>query len=516
MLPIHTSRLRPRPSVCSTALRLAAAVLCLPLPAACPAPGDELVFQSDTVAGQVAEMREFVRRRYGLDPKGLENRHLAAALTDKLAWQSLYQPRNESVKGKTIVECVNVERMQRDWNFYKPIKAAIDAAALPDEAKQLLRLRYAMMILWPQRQGAPNTHVALEERLIGELPRETRVVTPKGKRPLITAITAAYPGFAKLSAVQQHLVLSYLDTVNHNLRLEFSLRGKPAEVTAALTETLGTDLSDIGLDRRLYRLDPTLKPEGYDAGSDPADRLIMPLGDGTVRGWCYRIRPDRRILLPPGDFLERKARPARLVLRNLWLKTLDQVAHMRPETLVLDGCDISDLAAVSAMKNLKHISLAGLPVTSLAPLKGLALESIDLRDTRVTDLTPLAGMPLRKVILIRCPVADLSPLKGAPVEHLRLWESGVTDLRPLEGMPLNHLQLKLEPAYHPAGLAVVRNMKTLTAVSDFKKKEWFAAYALRQNRRLFPSPKIGIPNDKTDSPWGIIGGPAEITAEPCD
>ena len=220
--------------------------------------------------------------------------------------------------------------------------------------------------------------------------------------------------------------------------------------------------------------------------------------------------------MPPADFLAKKAAPAKLVLRNLWLRRLDQVAHLRPEELVLDGCDIEDLAPLSSMKQLKHLSLAGLPVTNLAPLKALPLESIDLRDTGVTDLAPLKGMPLKKVVLTRSPVSDLSPLHGAPIEHLRLWRARVTDLRPLKGMSLTYLQLKMEPGYDPAGLAVVRDIKTLTEISDFDKNEWFKAYALRQNRRLFPSPRMGIPGNETDSPWGIVGDSGQGLRETCE
>jgi len=452
------------------------------------APGDDMVFKSDDPKQQIARVREFVKVRYGLDPDGIENRHLAASLADKTAMESLYKPRTGSIKGKKLVECFSAERMERDYAFYRPIKKVIDASSMSDDAKELVRLKYSRTILWPQRQGAARIGVEKECAGIRALPADTKVVQLSGKRPLWTAVTKAYPAFAKLTSVQQHLVLRYLDEVNHNIRVDFSVRCKPDEVQLQIPEHLGRDLADVALDQRLFALDPTLKPEGYDKAQDPVDRHALALGDGTVRLWCYRIRPDGKVLMPPAAHLAAIAAPDRLDLRNLWLTDAAEIAALRPKELVLDGNDIGDLKPLAAMKMLEHLSLAAAPVVDLSPLKGLKLKYLDLRDTKVSDLSPLKGMQLEKLNLNRCPVKDLSPLAGMPLKHLRLWDTQVTDLTPLAGIAFeDYLLLKIGVEYDPAGLEALRNTKGLKKISDHPKEDWLAWHKIRMSKDWFPA-----------------------------
>jgi len=427
-------------------------------------------------SGEAARaMRQVLKTRFGMDPDSIDTRLLAAATVDKL----------DLTRTKDL-KTIEPERMLRDFDCYKDIKAAIDSAKLAAPVKELLRKKYGWAILWPQRQGAPYVGVEAECAVVRGLPDKTGVVRLSGEAPLRSALREAYPGFGALNALQQHLVIRHLDELNHNIRLEFSVRCRPDEVAERLPKHLGVDLADIALDRWLFKIDPGLKPKGYDKGADPVAHHSLPLGDGTVRLWCYRIRPDGDILMPPADYLAARASPDPLDVSNLWLTDARLIASQRPRTLILSGNDIADLGVLSKMKSLEHLALQSLPVKDLGPLKGLRLKSIDLRDTPVVDLAPLRGMPLEKVLLDRTRVSDLGPLSGSPVRHLQIWDTAVTDLRPLKDMPLTYLELRIGVAYESAGLDIVRTKSTLTELSDHRKAAWFKAYEIRHSRDLLP------------------------------
>jgi len=52
----------------------------------------------------------------------------------------------------------------------------------------------------------------------------------------------------------------------------------------------------------------------------------------------------------------------------------------------------------------------------VSALKGMPLETLDLRVTPVTDLSPLRGAPLKKLWLDHAKVSDISPLAGMPLK----------------------------------------------------------------------------------------------------
>ncbi len=72
-------------------------------------------------------------------------------------------------------------------------------------------------------------------------------------------------------------------------------------------------------------------------------------------------------------------------------------------------------------------------ISSIAELRGLPLEFIDLGMTDVSDLSPLAGMPLKEIVLENTPVSDISILKEMPLEVVKLQSTKVTDLTPIMG-----------------------------------------------------------------------------------
>jgi eukaryotic-like serine/threonine-protein kinase len=87
------------------------------------------------------------------------------------------------------------------------------------------------------------------------------------------------------------------------------------------------------------------------------------------------------------------------------------------------------------------LDLSKTAITSLTPLRGMRIKSLNLEQTKVSDLRPLAGMPLEDLDLINTRVTDISPLKGAPLKKLQLNNTFVADLEPLRGMPLTTLSI---------------------------------------------------------------------------
>jgi hypothetical protein len=100
---------------------------------------------------------------------------------------------------------------------------------------------------------------------------------------------------------------------------------------------------------------------------------------------------------------------------------------------------VSDISPVRALTSLKNLSCRGPSqgkLIDLAPLRGLPLTRLTVRDNPVSDLSPLEGMNLLWFDCQFTNVSDLSPLKGMPLEVLYCGATKVTDLSPLKGMKL--------------------------------------------------------------------------------
>lgn len=134
-----------------------------------------------------------------------------------------------------------------------------------------------------------------------------------------------------------------------------------------------------------------------------------------------------------------------LRIRHLQISTsqtfnLEFTKHLPLETLEISFTSISDLSPLTG-SNLKTLNLASCKrITSIEPLRGLALTKLVLFGTGITDLSPLKGMPLELIELGCTKVADLSPLKGAPLQELWIFNNpSISDLSPFEGAPLKIL-----------------------------------------------------------------------------
>ncbi|MDP6044244.1 MAG: hypothetical protein QGG25_01445 [Phycisphaerae bacterium] len=83
-------------------------------------------------------------------------------------------------------------------------------------------------------------------------------------------------------------------------------------------------------------------------------------------------------------------------------------------------------------------------ITSVGPLYGMKLRSLDLSFAKMDHVEPLTGMKLTKLSLRSCPeLRSLKGLEGMELTKLDLYGSGmIDDLTPLRGVPLTSLGLR--------------------------------------------------------------------------
>ena len=173
------------------------------------------------------------------------------------------------------------------------------------------------------------------------------------------------------------------------------------------------------------------------------------------------------------------------------LRPIRLLPHL--QTIEILGGSFSDFADLSGLP-LKRLTLNNNWVlTDLRPLRGMALEKLEIWGFQGTDLSPLAGMPLS---ILNCgggyQKLDLTPLKGMPLKFLCLNCTATEDLSPLRGMPLDKLLFKetlvanLEPLrgmkvreIHmnpPLARAseIIREMTTLTEINEQPAAEFWS------------------------------------------
>ena len=124
-------------------------------------------------------------------------------------------------------------------------------------------------------------------------------------------------------------------------------------------------------------------------------------------------------------------------LRRLDVASQDLVSMTPFETLE----DVRILHVGGVPFNQRQRSRPVAPVSDLAPLKPLRLETLYVGLTSVKDLSPLEGMPLRDLYAGGTQVDDLTPLRNMALEALDIQRTSVRDLSPLRGMPLRDLNV---------------------------------------------------------------------------
>lgn len=166
---------------------------------------------------------------------------------------------------------------------------------------------------------------------------------------------------------------------------------------------------------------------------------------------------------PISDLKPLKGMPLTLLgIEDTRVADLAPLKGMKLEKLYLNNTPVNDLKPLTRMP-LKELMLVGTGIKDLAPLKGSPVQSLWLNDTLVSDISPLAGCRLESLTLEGTRVADLKPLaKMASLKRLNISRTPVSDLTPLKGLKLD--RLVFTPGSVTKGLAVARNMKTLTEV----------------------------------------------------
>ena len=122
------------------------------------------------------------------------------------------------------------------------------------------------------------------------------------------------------------------------------------------------------------------------------------------------------------------------------LSTLEPLRGLPINSLNLDHHPISSLEPLRGMP-LDELHLGNTTVANLEPLRGMRLTYLDLDHTKVIDLSPLQGMPLRTIQVGGTAISDLSPLRGAPLESFSSGGSRVVDCSPLQDAPLRWVSL---------------------------------------------------------------------------
>ena len=106
------------------------------------------------------------------------------------------------------------------------------------------------------------------------------------------------------------------------------------------------------------------------------------------------------------------------------------------QELVLDGCGITDVSALSTLTQLTTLTLSNNRVADLSQLAALtALESLDLSTNEITDFTALQQLTqLKSLKLAYNSPASIQPLAACKaLEELDLSNCGLTSLAPIAG-----------------------------------------------------------------------------------
>jgi serine/threonine protein kinase len=138
-------------------------------------------------------------------------------------------------------------------------------------------------------------------------------------------------------------------------------------------------------------------------------------------------------------------------------------------SLVFHAIDLSPLAGMP----LQRLEIACLGA-DFSVLKGMPLHTAYLWDVTLTDITMLKGMPLKDLILFG-KVTNLAPLVGLPLQRLFLRQYAGSDLRPLLDIPtlesfrINGVPMeKLLPLRaHPSLKTINCNDQVFQSVAEF-------------------------------------------------
>ncbi len=188
--------------------------------------------------------------------------------------------------------------------------------------------------------------------------------------------------------------------------------------------------------------------------------------DGAVTGLSFS--PDQVTDLTPVRVFAGLKRLACTGTKQGKLTDLSPLKGMAIEILQLSGNQIKDLTPLRGMPALRVLHLTDNPLTDLAPLAQLPLRELLIDCTRVRDLSPLKGVRLKLLHIAVTPVRDLSPLKGMPLEWLAFYHTGQRDFRhpvnyaPLKDLPLREVDIEFVPE---RDTKLLRSIKSLEIIN---------------------------------------------------
>ena len=198
-----------------------------------------------------------------------------------------------------------------------------------------------------------------------------------------------------------------------------------------------------------------------------------------------------------------------------WGKVGNQVSDLAPiagltelRHLILNDNLISDLSPIAGLTNLESLVLESNDVSDLSPIAGLInLEHIDFNANDVSDLSPIARLVnLRKIRTWGNPFSDLSPLAGlTKLEWLDICDARLQDasLEPLSGLTgLKELYLAGNGISDISPLAGLTNLKWL-GVDDNDISNFSPLDGLRANTKIDWHNNPGYPKGgaKLEGPW---------------
>ena len=162
----------------------------------------------------------------------------------------------------------------------------------------------------------------------------------------------------------------------------------------------------------------------------------------VASAWCGREYNQRQREAIVSTWIKESGGSVASAKDNWWNNRVDQLFGERIQSVHLTNTRVSDLTALSELKDLRYLDLSYTPVRNLSSLtNNKRLEHLFLIDTMVDSLSALEGLDqLEWLLLHGTPVRDLSPLANAKsLTWLTLTGTKVDDLTPL--MNLHNLEL---------------------------------------------------------------------------
>jgi len=126
------------------------------------------------------------------------------------------------------------------------------------------------------------------------------------------------------------------------------------------------------------------------------------------------------------------------------LKNLDALAGMNLLRLNCAGCSLDSIEPLKNMK-LEELIISNNKIKDLTSLNGMPLKRFRCRLNSIESLQPLTGMPLQRIECGGNRISDLAPLKGAGLTFLGCRKNKIKSLQPLKSMPLIILDCQENP-----------------------------------------------------------------------